>query len=52
MTATKNGYTCTYIRSNEVYDIYLISGNGLHEYVQQLRNTGITEEQILDAYYS
>jgi hypothetical protein len=43
-------YAIRYVRTNAVYDIYLITGCGLHEYVYELRNTGITEEQILEAY--
>lgn len=47
---TLGKYSIKYVRSNAIYDIYLITGNGLHEYVYELRNTGITEYQILEAY--
>lgn len=47
---TIKGVTCNYLRSNLAYDIYKIIGNGFNQYHYELRNTGITEEEILSQY--
>lgn len=47
---TINGISCYLIRSNGAYDIYHIIGNGFNEFHYELRNTGITEAEILSQY--
>ena len=45
-----NGITCLYVRSNEAYDIYRISSANFVEYHYELRNNGVTEDEILSQY--
>lgn len=47
---TKNGITVTYLYSNALYDIYKVSGNGLNEYAERVRNQGYSEQSVLDDY--
>lgn len=45
---TVNGISARYVRSNEAYDIYLITGKGKPYYVNYNRGSGMTEQQIAE----
>lgn len=51
-SATENGITVSYVRSNEVYDIFKVFGNGFDEYHYALRSSMHDAESVLAGYAS